>query len=544
MGQLKYKTQCPECAKSGADTSKDNLAVFVDGGAKCFACDYTEAREERMHSLPQQKTIKYPIEDFVIEGPKASNKRGITQETMKELGINVGTWRNRPCIAFPYINKTNKVVALKLRFLDKPKDFLFIGDVNDTMPFGYHQKRSKKRLVLCEGEFDAALVSQVLYGNTASVWSLVNGSSSISTFVEKYHQQLSEYDSIVLLMDSDDAGQQAIDKFKENKYFPIGKVAVCRLSEKDPCDMAAANKLSELKWAILDAKPEKPNGVLNIGELTPDYFKEVFTPGVGTIFPKLNKKMGGLRKGELTMVAAGTGLGKSTVVTSMIYDFVLNQQLKVVDIKLEQSQRISVYTYAAMFNNMKARDVREKEGLIKPEEFQVFIEKFQTLWVHDHFGSLDSLKLLDMLEYYASVLKVDFIFLDHISIAVSGTESSKDGERKDIDKLVTRIRELIHRTGVGFVCVSHLSNPRNDGLRWEQGKTISRSDLRGSGTLGQLSDNIIGIEGNLTSDGSKHIRKLKLIKTRYGDEQEAYCDQFTFNVDTSKIELIDGDNLI
>jgi twinkle protein len=116
-------------------------------------------------------------------------------------------------------------------------------------------------------------------------------------------------------------------------------------------------------------------------------------------------------------------------------------------------------------------------------------------------------------------------------------ESSKDGERKDIDKLLTKIRELINRTGVGFVCVSHLKNPPNGDRQWEDGRPVHRSDLRGSGSIGQLSDNILAIEGTLTDESTKDDRTIKLIKTRYGDIQEAYCDTFCYDIKTGKIRL-------
>jgi twinkle protein len=143
-----------------------------------------------------------------------------------------------------------------------------------------------------------------------------------------------------------------------------------------------------------------------------------------------------------------------------------------------------------------------------------------------------------VLEYYALSEKVDFIFLDHISIAISGTQSSKEGERKDIDILVTKIRELINTSNVGFVCVSHLSNPNNNGQQWEEGRKVNRSALRGSGALAQLSDNIIGLEGNLLEEEEKELRTIRLLKTRYGTEQEATCDKFTYDKDTGKIHVV------
>ena len=50
---LVYKTQCPTCAATGKDNSKDNMAVYSDGQTHCFACNE--------HSFVEHnKTTKHP----------------------------------------------------------------------------------------------------------------------------------------------------------------------------------------------------------------------------------------------------------------------------------------------------------------------------------------------------------------------------------------------------------------------------------------------------------------------------------------------------
>lgn len=277
--------------------------------------------------------------------------------------------------------------------------------------------------------------------------------------------------------------------------------------------------------------------VSKVGELTPEYFNYTFTPGIELPFPKLSRCLGGLRKGELTMISSGSGMGKSVFCNNLVFDFVKNKNLKVADISLESSQRKSIYRYAAMLYEVHPRTLREQPELMDDEKRQLYINTFHDLYIHDHFGSLQSNKLLKTLENYAYIEEVDFIFLDHISIAISGLESSREGERKDIDKLVTKMRELINNSGVGIICVSHLKNPSGDVPGWESGRAVSRYDLRGSGSLAQISDNIIAIEGELTNPNKKNERVLKLIKAREGDEQEVYCDRFTYDVNSGRIHL-------
>ena len=42
-GALGFK-QCPQCAESGADNSKDNLVVY-ENGANCMACGFDQWKD-------------------------------------------------------------------------------------------------------------------------------------------------------------------------------------------------------------------------------------------------------------------------------------------------------------------------------------------------------------------------------------------------------------------------------------------------------------------------------------------------------------------
>jgi DNA-directed RNA polymerase subunit RPC12/RpoP len=34
------RVRCPACQSEGGDTSSDNLVIYEDGGAHCYACGY------------------------------------------------------------------------------------------------------------------------------------------------------------------------------------------------------------------------------------------------------------------------------------------------------------------------------------------------------------------------------------------------------------------------------------------------------------------------------------------------------------------------
>lgn len=518
------RAQCPDCLEEGK--GKYNVGVY-DDGLWCFRCEkfiMQDKNQPQKDQMPEKLTA-VPI-----------TKKNLSVETVAAFNVGVAGGPPEPLLFFPY-TQNGHLTTYKSKTLDKK--YTWLNHKKDLDMFGSHlHDNTKKNIVITEGEEDAMAVWQALgHGGSRSlnhVTSLHNGAGSVVEFIKQHYEKLAQYETVTLCFDMDETGVKAKDKVIP--LFVKNKLRIVNLPRKDACEMLTNNQSEELKWAVLKAEAIVPKGIVRMSDLTDEFFDYESPKGIDLQFPKLNMALNGLRKSELTMVAAGSGLGKSVFTSNIIYDMVLNKGLKVVDIKLEEDKRRTIFNYAGMYFNDKKYVMQPR--LLSTEQREEFRDKFKNYLTHDHFGSLGSKELLSVLEYYALSEKVDFIFLDHISIAFSGSESSREGERKDIDILVTKIRELINTSNVGFVCVSHLSNPSNGSTQWEEGRKVNRSALRGSGALAQLSDNIIGIEGTLTEEDIKNQRTIRLLKTRYGQEQEALCDIFEYEKYTGKIHVL------
>ena len=62
--KLLRKEQCPDCAKSGGDTGKDNMAVYSDGQTHCYACN-THGFVEHKEKVQVAETTKN--KDWLVE---------------------------------------------------------------------------------------------------------------------------------------------------------------------------------------------------------------------------------------------------------------------------------------------------------------------------------------------------------------------------------------------------------------------------------------------------------------------------------------------
>ena len=152
----------------------------------------------------------------------------------------------------------------------------------------------------------------------------------------------------------------------------------------------------------------------------------------------------------------------------------------------------------------------------------------RSLFLYNHFGSLEPDILLEQIRYLATVDGVQVVILDHISIVLSGLEL--DNERKAIDIIMTKLRSLCEATGIALVLVSHLRRPQ--GQSHESGREVDTSDLRGSHSLLQLSDVVLSASRNQIGDVSERQRlQLKVLKSRHtgmtGEVDKLLYDQKT-----------------
>jgi twinkle protein len=135
-------------------------------------------------------------------------------------------------------------------------------------------------------------------------------------------------------------------------------------------------------------------------------------------------------------------------------------------------------------------------------------------FTYDHFGSCDSDNLLAKIRYLCKGLDCKWIFLDHLSIVVSGFDG--DDERRLIDNTMTRLRSLVEETQCGMILVSHLKRPPGTGH--EEGAITSLSHLRGSHAIPQLSDMVIGLERNQQAEEDANQTRVRVLKNRFSGE--------------------------
>ena len=140
-------------------------------------------------------------------------------------------------------------------------------------------------------------------------------------------------------------------------------------------------------------------------------------------------------------------------------------------------------------------------------------------FTYDHWGSVSEDNLLSKIRYLVTSVDCKIIFLDHISIVVSGMEGGD--ERRMIDNTMTKLRSFVEELKFSLVIVAHLKRP--DGRGHEEGARTTLAQLRGSAAIAQLSDMVIGLERDQQDVEKGKITTVRVLKNRWSGQTGIGC---------------------
>lgn len=158
MADVLHHEQCPQCAANGNDNSRDNMAVYSDGGKHCFACGYhvhgTEDWEEDDMSVENIKDFseeaKQKIKD--ITSTKGKGYRGLDDKITGPFGVRYEYDESTGAVAKQYYPVTIKGELSGYKIRKHPKSFLSVGETGKVCDlFGQFKFKTGGKYVLLTG---------------------------------------------------------------------------------------------------------------------------------------------------------------------------------------------------------------------------------------------------------------------------------------------------------------------------------------------------------------------------------------------------------
>lgn len=409
-----------------------------------------------------------------------SPARGLREETIKFYNILTKVVDGKPTAwGFVYPNE-----AIKSRQISEKK-FHTEGPIADAGLFGRDKFNagSKKSVTIVEGEFDAPSMYQALNGHSACV--SVQSSSSALRDCKKDYEWINSFDKIVLAFDKDEPGQKAARQVAS--LFDFNKVYHVVLEKYKDANEFVENKAEhELASIWGNAKKYTPDHVINTFAEIAESLKEAREETIGTYpHPTLQNKLYGLHRGELIVFKGMEGIGKTEIFRAIEHHLLKTEKTRrigIVHLEEDKSTTIrGVATYELGIPcNLPDAGVSESDVLNAYKK--AVGDSEDRLYIYTMFGGDDPDDVLESVRFLVAKGGVDIIFLDHITMLVTGNEN--DDERRKLDYLSTKMKKMAKELKFCLVIISHVN---------DDGKT------RGSRNITKVANTVIHMSRDLTS---------------------------------------------
>lgn len=553
------KEPCPACRAKGEDTSGDNLITHPQYSyKKCFKCDYFESINSmyrgshidvRDRNLTKETCEKYDIQILPFTG----------QFYHKKVPVPVESHR---CALFNYYDNSQQAVFQKMRSLEIKSYMKVVGNTKFKGLFGKQAFSPSKKwpIVITEGEWDAASVYQATGVPAVSIPLGVNSVDIIASELE----WLLQWKHVILLFDQDEAGTEATNRAID--LLPVGSAYLAKISEKDASDMLKSHKEAELKSALWNSQPYKPESIVTVE----DIINEVLVkPKYGMTLPWdfLTDGMYGLQPNHLYSVIGFSKVGKTEFIKEIIFHLIENCGVKIGIFSLEQGANSTIQRLVASYVQKPLHLPSNKwwdEEQIRAKAME-FNEKVY-LYQNKSSENLSIESLLINIRYMYFCFGIKVIIIDNLTALctnpiIDGRIATDDNFKSHVmKKLFTLTREL----PLSIILVDHIFETKlnrqihiptsvqnkdsymsitanemdkminKPGMDWGSGRMPGLGDV--NKMVGRMSDYVIGLSRNVVSDNDavKRTLKVKFLATRLGSEYSGKSMNLIYDYNTGR----------
>ena len=518
MGRYVRHQPCEKCGSS------DGCAVYEDGSTYCWVCHKSSGGKRQTEAMSQRDWTGSMNE--IAQLPSANMlARGIDEAVAARYGVKVEYDGSRNETAYYFPLYTNGVQvgyqkkAAKAPGLRGKKDTARIGETSGCDPFGAQVAGAGgKFVIVTEGAEDALAMVQMLKaeGKSYRVVSTL-GTDGWRRSLEYFER----FEKVCICYDQDQDGRVAAEEFASALSY--GKPAIARWEPsygEDPNAMLVNRQGKAMFNAIMSAKPYEASGIVFGEEIwnrmqdysSPDYI--CYPPE----FAGLNEKMIGLRAGEISTWIAGSSIGKTSFIRRIKQHALhtpasTGELWRIGEVELEERgektwRGLMQFHAGSKWFSMNAEERR-----------RVYEETYGTGRIFTVDNGLDAKArkggLLGKFKHLHYDKGCRLFFLDHITLGVREF-GDRQGSLSDQDEMMEQLLGFVESTNSHMCLISHLRKPPGGTKTWSQGAVPTEEDMKGSGSLYQISADIIACARDKTSpdDYVRNTTELHTTKCR------------------------------
>ncbi len=440
---VKTHLPCP-CGESS-----DAYSIDINDKGFCFSCN--------KNFFPDDKGGKS------LSGEKRYvTYRGISQKAMEKYKAGIKYVEGVPQeVGFVYAEEE---LQIKVRGYEV-KQFRWEGPGRKASLFGklFFEKGSKRVITITEGELDAISVWDICRDETAAV--SVRSASSAFNDCKAEYDYINSFEKIVINFDNDKPGQEAARRVAS--LFDYKKVYnLCLNQFKD----ANAFLWDQLNQEPRDERKAYYEAWRGVKRHTPDNIVAGYQAFAKALSEKreeclatypfsiLQDKLFGLHRGEVVVLLAEEGVGKTEVFRVLEDHIIKTTKSNLGIIHLEEDNGTTLRGLAAYFAEIPSHI---PDSPVTDAEVLRVIEKAtggneERIYLRSAFDVEDEDAFVDNIRFLVSGCGCDFIFFDHVSWLATGGDDQD--ERKKLDRITQRLKLLAKELKFCLVMISHVND--------------------------------------------------------------------------------------
>ena len=374
------------------------------------------------------------------------------------------------------------------------KDFFALGSVSKMNAFFGQTLNHKETLVIVGGQVDCISAIQMLrqglskYSNRMPVVvSAMCGESSTADFIRTHHDWVSKFNKVILALDTDSAGQEAVEKAKEVLNPNSTLVATYALKDCNeylaPKNKKTASDLtSDIFW---NATPIKSYGVKGSKELLKgarlrlEQDKIPFPNFLSDLAEGFTDKS--LWLGEWVNWISSVSSGKSTVFDAWMVSWALDSPYRQAIMSYEADWKSFGVKIASLATARAVLRIEGKENRLKwiDENEDAILRLLQDENGNDRFEFVDELPTSvedakDLINFLVKVKGVKVLWidpmLDFLSICAN---------KQEYDGLILFLDSVRMTEDVTIMCSMHTRKNLSSGANGSSGGEIQEEDAYG-----------------------------------------------------------------
>ncbi len=286
----------------------------------------------------------------------------------------------------------------------------------------------------------------------------------------------------------------------------------------------AGDKVTKKDITIQDATQKM------VKEITARKENPVDITGISYGYINTDRITGGLHPGELTIIAARPGIGKSTLAVNIVNKVAVAHNIPVMIFSLEMSKNSLLYKLLGCIGCVDTR--RAQTGNISNDELDTIVESvapklYESPIYIDDDRDVNIIDIQSRMRIYKRRYDIQLVIIDYLQLIKRyERKRSRDEEVGDITK---GVREFAGTLDIPVIALSQLN--RQTELRSDKKPILA--DLRESGNIEQDADNVILLSMEPTESPEYGLLNVDIAKNRHGP---IGCHTLTFFKAQSRLE--------